>query len=168
MGSIALKFLTSIEKIQGDMFDVLKNLEEKENEVIHLKETIVHQQHDINRMESAINAMEQYSRRSNIRIFGLQEKKGENTDALVADVITRKLGVTLDPVRDLDRTHRTRRLHDNSEPSAPGTSSTDASSARKARPRPIIVKLTTYRKRREVIYNRKKLKGNRDSNCRRP
>ncbi|XP_030832965.1 deleted in malignant brain tumors 1 protein-like [Strongylocentrotus purpuratus] len=143
----------------NDMFDVLKNLEEKEKEVIHLKETIVHQQHDINRMESAINAMEQYSRRSNIRIFGLQEKKGENTDALVADVITRKLGVTLDPVRDLDRTHRTGRLHDNSEPSAPGTSLTDASSARKARSRPIIVKLTTYRKRREVIYNRKKLKG---------
>ena len=87
-----------------------------------------------------------------ICIFGLEEKKGEHTDELVANVIRTKLGVPMDPPKDIDRSHRTGIVR---EP----TASSDRSAMQKSRPRPIIVKLNSYRKRREIITNRKKLKG---------
>ena len=154
------KFLNTVEELKGEVFDIQRNLEEKEHEIKHLQERMIQQQHTVQRVEAEMNRSEQYSRRSNIRIFGLAETKGENTDAIVADMITQKLGVLIDP-SDIDRSHRTGRPHNPNEPaSGPGPSS-GTSSADRARPRPVIVRLTTHRKKREIILNRKKLKGTR-------
>ena len=95
--------------------------------------------------------MEQYSRRTCIRIFGVKEEKGENTDAIAADIITNKLGIPLDPVCDIDRSHRTGKVKEASQ-------TTSSASHVHQKPRSIIVKMTTYRKRREIMLNRKKLK----------
>ena len=66
-------------------------------------------------------------------------------------MITKQLGIPLDITKDIDRSHRTGAVRNST------MSSSKAS--KKERPRPIIVKLTTYRKRREIILNKKKLKG---------
>ena len=144
--------LTSIEKVQGELLELKNDLAKKNSKVKTLEEKVLEQKQSISKLESSVNNMEQYSRRSCIRIFGLEEKRGENTDTLVSEVIRTKLGVSLDPMKDIDRSHRTGSVP---EPSA----SSDQSSVKKPRPRPIIVKLNTYRKRREIITNRRKLKG---------
>ncbi|XP_072176953.1 uncharacterized protein [Diadema setosum] len=117
-----------------------------------LGEKVLHKEQNISRLEHTVDSLEQYSRRSCLRIFGLEEKKGENKDTLVTEVIQSKLGVSLDPVKDIDRSYRTGSTRESALQSG-------RSSSQKARPRPIIVKLNNYRKRKEIITNRRKLKG---------
>lgn len=90
--------------------------------------------------------LEQYQRRNNIRIFGIAETAGENTDQIVADLCRDKLGVQDVTVEALCRTHRVGR------PPAPGPNG-------EKRHRPIIVRFTSYRDRRTVYDSKKKLKG---------
>ena len=149
---------TKVETIQGEVFDLKQNLEKKDKEVKVLEDKIAKLEQNNTRLENSLNNQEQYSRRSCIRIFGLQERKGENTDTLAADIIRSKLGVSLDPMKDIDRSHRTGSVRDASSPSTMVHPSEGASN-RKSHPRPIIVKLSSYRKRREIIANRRKLKG---------
>ena len=152
------QILTNIEKVQGEVHDLRKDLDKKDKEVEKLEERIVQLEESNTKLENSVNNQEQYSRRSCIRIFGLQEKRGENTDVLATDVIRSKLGVTLDPIKDIDRSHRTGSPREPTSASSSGQPS-DGASSHNQRPRPIIMKLTSYRKRREIIQNRKKLKG---------
>ena len=148
------ELLTSIERIQGEVFELKSDAERKDKELDRCKEKITQQEQSIIRLEHSMNNMEQYSRRSCLRIFGLQEKKGEDTDTLVKEVITSKLGVSLDIVKDIDRSHRTGRTPVSAQSETSVTSGTD-----QPKSRPIIIKLTSYRKKREILQNRKKLKG---------
>lgn len=94
---------------------------------------------------SRCDDLEQYTRRHNVRIFGVPEVEGENTDDVVTKIFTDKL--KLDIPRDrLDRTHRVGRRPG---PTANGT----------PRSRPIIVRFSSYRDRRSVFTSKKLLKG---------
>ena len=148
------ELITSIDNVHDELSDLKKDFNAKKEEVKTLKDKVLQQEQSINKLESSLNNMEQYSRRSCIRLFGLEEKKGENTDFLVSEVIRTKLGVSLEPVKDIDRSHRTGNVQQSSSSTPTGHSSNH-----KPRPRSIIVKLNSYRKRREIITNRKKLKG---------
>lgn len=108
--------------------DLTKKLENKEKEMQAMKEDF----------EARCDALEQYSRRNSIRIFGVHESAGENTDELAVNVF-RDMGVNVD-LREIDRTHRV----------GPRTT---------AKVRPIIVKFTSFRARQEVFTNKRKLKG---------
>lgn len=90
--------------------------------------------------------LEQYQRRNNIRIFGVEEKAGEDTDKLVVELCREKLGVRDIAVEALCRSHRVGR------PTQPGPDG-------KKRHRPIIVRFTSYRDRRAVFDSKKRLKG---------
>ena len=83
--------------------------------------------------------LEQYSRRSNLRIYGVMESNRENTDNLVVNIAQEKLGVSLSP-DDIDRSHR-------------------IGKPRRGKPRAIIVKFSSYKKRMEIFKNKSKLKG---------
>ena len=146
------ELLASVEKVQGEVFDLKTKMEEKNTQIKKLEEKTLQQKQSISKLENSMNNLEQYSRRSCLRVFGLKEQKGENTDMLVTELVRSKLGVSLDPVKDIDRSHRTGRVR---EPDA----SSNRSSMQNPRPRPIIVKLNSYKKRKEIITNRKKLKG---------
>lgn len=80
----------------------------------------------------AQDELEQYQRRTNLRLFGIQEQARENTDDLVLDVVHNKLKLTHVTVDDIDRSHRVGVKKD-------------------GKPRPIIVKFVSYRKRNEVF-----------------
>ena len=95
-----------------------------------------------------IDELEQYGRRNAVRVFGIPEIKRnkkdgpvkfENTDALVLNVFKNKLNLNLS-YHDISRSHRVGKPRD-------------------GRPRPIIVKFVSYRRKREVFSCKKKLKG---------
>lgn len=110
------------------------------SEVIQdLKQTIEQRDRKIGELERKVDDLEQYQRRQCVRIFGIEEEVGENTDKLVVELAT-NIGVEL-KVEDIDRSHRV------------GRTTSDG------RPRPIIVKFCSYRKRSEVFFNKKRLKG---------
>ena len=104
----------------------------------------------INELEDAkldllnqLDDLEQYTRRTNIRIFGILESSGdaqEDTDVLATQWVANELGVELLP-SDISRSHRV------------GKRST-------AKPRPIIVRLTRHNKKVEILKNRRQLKIN--------
>jgi len=87
--------------------------------------------------ESRLDELEQYGRRNNVRIFGVQENDNEDTNAIVEKVAS-KMNVSL-PDSAIDRSHRI--------------------GSKGAFPRPIIVKFTSYAYRSEVFFNKKRLKG---------
>ena len=129
--------LTKVESLQGQM-------SMKDNKIGMLNKAVADQSTEISSLNLALDSLEQYSRRSSIRILGVEEKQGEDTEAVVKEIITTKLGVSLEPSCDIDRLHRT------------GSARTTTTTAR---PRSIIVKMQSYKKRREILLNRRKLKG---------
>lgn len=88
-------------------------------------------------LEERTDELEQYQRRNSLRIFGEPERDGEDTDCIAINV-AKKIGVQLD-LSDIDRSHRVGRKTNG------GT-------------RPIIVKFTSYRKRREMFSSKRNLK----------
>ena len=69
---------------------------------------IVELEKKIHALEESSDNLEQYTRRSNIRIHGVPEKgEGEDTDVTVLAVINDKMGVTPPPsLHDPERSHR--------------------------------------------------------------
>lgn len=103
------------------------SLQERDNKILKLEQ----------QLSEKTDSLEQYQRRQCLRIFGIPEQDGEDTDNIAIDVAS-KIGVKLETC-DIDRSHRVGKKSD--------------------RPRPVIVKFISYRKRREVFQNKKQLKG---------
>ncbi|KAE8738772.1 hypothetical protein FOCC_FOCC015732 [Frankliniella occidentalis] len=83
--------------------------------------------------------LEQRNRLENLRIFGIKEEDGENTDELVVK-IAQKLDLFSIDLSDTSRSHRV------------GRKSVD-------KPRAIIVKFVSYAKRQKMFLAKKRLKG---------
>ena len=92
-------------------------------------------------IENLLDTGEQYSRRNNLRIFGIPEgnEARENTDTLVF-YLCKSLGADV-ALGEIDRSHRT------GKPEGRKT-------------RPIIVKFTSYRARQKLYSLRRNLKSN--------
>ena len=87
--------------------------------------------------------LEQYSRRNMIRITGIEEKAGEDTDELVMKMANDLMDTPLD-ILEIDHSHRV-------GPKSPG------------KDRTILVKLATYRSKAKLVTNRRKLNSARVS-----
>ena len=88
--------------------------------------------------ETKLDASEQYSRRSSVRVFNIPETKGESTD----DIICR-LGEAVGAdifLEDIDRSHRVGRKEEDKN-------------------RPIICKFVSYQAKIALMRKKKKLKG---------
>ena len=99
---------------------------------------------DMVQLHDKVDDLEQYGRRYSLRLHtAVQETEEEDTDAIVLET-TKRLG--LDVKReDISRSHRVGRKHPQHE---------------RKRPRPIIFRLISYRTRRLIYENRKKLPAN--------
>jgi hypothetical protein len=88
-----------------------------------------------------LDSINQYGRRNCILIHGAAEVKGEDTDHIAVNLFNTKLNIPINK-SDLDRSHRlnTKKRNQN-------------------RPRPIIVKFSSYNKRAEVFKVKRRLKG---------
>ena len=127
-----LELQNKIENVKTDLKNTQKKLKtcEEKNE----------------KLEHLLNTQEQYSRRNCIRVFGVPERERESTDQLVCDIAKNHMGVNLKP-EQIDRSHRVRRR-------------VEPAGGLPRRPRAIIVKLTSYRVRQQLMLNKKKLKEN--------
>ena len=105
-----------------------------------LKRQIDYLSAELNEVEKHENENEQYSRRCNIRSFGLPELENENCYEVVTEFCKMKLGCDLE-LCDIDRTHRVGR-------------------PRLGKQRDIIVKFCSYQSKIKVMKCKKKSQGN--------
>ena len=133
----ALQVLANLIK-DAVVSELQKSIDINTEVVKDLRDTIEQKNRKITELENKIDDLEQYQRRQCLRIFGVEEETNENTDEIAVELAA-NIGVDLQ-VADIDRSHRVgRRVGD--------------------RPRPIIVKFCSYRKRSDVFFSKKKLKG---------
>ena len=130
------------DSVKQDVYESLshdqKELEDKHNsfgeKMANLEEINLKLQEDI-------DSFEQYGRRNCLLLHGIPESKDQPTrEDTAMDLFNSKLKLKITKA-DLDRSHRL------------------ALRKQKARPRPIIVKFTSYNKRSEVFRVKKHLKG---------
>ena len=138
-----------IRKTLGDIVtETLKNEIVLLRKELKTKDTQIKQlQTRIESLESNNDAIEQYTRRNSLRVFGLPEEEGEDTASRTVSFIndTMKIEPPIS-VEDFDRVHRVSRKA-TAEPSAT------------PRPRAIIIKFATYRARHRVISKKASLKN---------
>jgi hypothetical protein len=90
-----------------------------------------------------IDDQEQYTRRANLRVYGVPEGRSEDTNEIVIKLVKEKLNVQITR-QDVDRSHRL------GKPPIDG---------KKNSPRPIIVRFTSYAARSSVFKEKRRLKG---------
>ena len=95
-------------------------------------------------LDRKLDLMEQYTRRNNMHVHGIEETQQEITDGVICKLASEKLGVPLTPA-DIDHSYR--------------MSSGSADQHHQRGPRPIIVKFCSYRTRALFMKARSKLKG---------
>lgn len=87
-----------------------------------------------------VDRTEQYSRRNNIRIFGIPELENENLEEIVLNVFNNEMDLNI-PLENIERCHRVGKQKKNSKPRA------------------VLVKFASYRTRKLVYDNKRKLKS---------
>ena len=150
----------AIESQEGRIHELEASNEKKAKEISHLTTQLEQQRSTIQSLQNNCNDLEQYSRRNCIRLFGVPEKKGEDSMETVCEIAKQKLGVTL-PKSAIDRAHRVGQpYNDRAKPANATKKGNEDSPAppRDKRPRPIIVKLISYQTRRALLSQRRKLK----------
>ena len=136
------------DKLESALFDLQNEKDMKDNKILALESTLERKCNTITALDNSVNQLEQYSRRNCIRIFGIEEKQGENTDQLICEVAkTMKIDLQ---ANDIDRSHRVGKKPEKNEVKKPNE---------KEKYRGIIVKLCSYRVRQRLILNRRKLNG---------
>ena len=137
---------------------VLKETADLQNRVTTLETDNKNLQDSITVLETKLSTriddLEQYSRRSCIRIAGIPETEHENTDDKVLDLAAH-LNIQLNP-RDIDRSHRVGPVRTST------TSIADEDEPQPTRPREIIVKLRSYQARLSLLQGRKTLRVNKE------
>ena len=109
-----------------------------------LERRVAHQERENASLHDENDAQEQYSRRNCLLLHGVPEAQQVDIDNAVLSVANEKLGLNL--TRDcINRSHRLGQ----------------AQSTSNGKPRPIIVKLTSYYTRRKIFGAKRPLKGTR-------
>lgn len=136
--SLSLELTHKVEQTNATVVD----LNEKFSTLIHSVNNVQRQcetnSKKISSIDTKLDSLEQYSRRSNIRIFGIKEAARESTDRIVCDLIKSKMDIDLN-LNDVERSHRVGK--DN------------------GKPRAILVKFASYRHKASVYGAKKNLKG---------
>lgn len=136
-------FISTLQKLVLDtvksaVSDVLKDMNTKVNDLEkenkHLKEENI-------KINKKCDRLEQYSRRNNVRIFGVPESLKENVEEVVTGIFKKFLSVEL-PEFAVDRCHRVGAIVS-------------------GRHRPILVKFSNYKFKYIVFTKKRLLKGSR-------
>ena len=161
-------FIERLDKLESDICNVNERLEQNEGKILEadtssqamkkeiksLSSLIVKQSNTIENLKVSMNEADQYSRRNCLKFYGVKENPGEDTDNVILQIANEQLEVPLAKT-DIDRSHRIASpRHSLEERVTDGTNKPSNS-----RPKPIIVKFTSYRVRSSVIRARRKLKG---------
>ena len=117
----------SIKFINEKFEEYEADLKQKEKEIAELKEDLTSLKEKFFQVDKTLDRQEQYSRKNGLLVHGVEEKKNEDIDQQVINIVKNDLGEVI-ANHDIDRTHRLgkRKLDNNI-------------------PRPIIVKLKVKR-----------------------
>jgi hypothetical protein len=121
----------AIKELKTECASLKKELDECKKELKSVKSVFT----------AKIDEAEQYSRRNNLRVYGVPEKHHEDSTEAVIQLAKEKLDVDISKF-DIDRCHRLGKQD-----------------AKKNSPRPIIVRFSTYRMRSLVFRNKRLLKN---------
>lgn len=127
--TLCTKIDEEISQLKEEINDVREECKESQSKVSELEI----------KLEQKIDNIEQYSRRKNLRLFGLAEKQNEDTEKVFIEHCKNKLKLDIVPA-DIDRCHRIGKKEED-------------------KIRPIFIKFVGYKKKMEVFQNKKKLKG---------
>ena len=141
---------TKVAVLEGELFDLhtshcdlLKEVTLLRQQNTAIKEALDREIHRNNTIQNKTNDLEQYTRRNNLRIFGINDTNPNETalqsEHLVAQLCKQKLGYNLQPW-EVEVAHRT------------GKFMSDGN-------RPIIIRLVSRKTRSGILSNRRKLKG---------
>lgn len=165
-----------IDKIDGSLFDIQNEIDKSRSNRVHIEKALEQATEKIINLEKEIKEHEQYSRRNSLRIYGVDESSSECTDDIVIDIVTKTLDCPLTH-EDIDRSHRVGKRRDDHDTIGShnikgtynkGKGAHDIEGAHNvkgaqdnkgAKPRSILVKFCSYRKRSEIMLVKKKLKG---------
>ena len=122
--------------------DTVESVVDKEiDKVVQpLKNKIAELEVQLDQVKSHANDNEQYSKRCNVRIYGIPEEKGENCYDAVVNFCRNCLKCDV-AVSEIDRTHRVGKQRNDSTPRA------------------MIVKFLSYQSKLKVLKHRRNLKG---------
>ena len=137
----ALKSFNSLKDQVNKLEDISKV---REQIIVNLVSDNAMLKTELNSVRLAADRNEQKSRTQCLLIHGVDEKEGENTDELCLNIINQDVKVDI-TMADIARSHRV-------GPKKPH-------STRQTKSRAIIVRFMSIRKRMEVFYNKKNLKG---------
>ena len=132
-------FISTVMKLEKNQCELESKLAVQKAVSDGLVKDRVKLQEKIVELEVELDDLNNYTRRTNLLIHGLEEENGENTDTKVLGVFNTQLGLTI-PLKDVGRTHRLGRKV-------------------QGRKRPIIVRFATYRQRKAVFDSKSKLNG---------
>ena len=141
----------------SDLEQKLQDLEQKilgsiRQEFQEFRDEIRQLREENQQLKQKVNNLEQYSRRNSIRIFGIEETENESCNSVVKAFLKDQLGVIAQE-EHFDRIHRVGKKTKDTRVL------TRSSVSNKPRPRPLIVKFTSYRYKREVLKVKRALKG---------
>ena len=122
---------SKIAELDEELAKLKSNLALKDKAIAGLED-------DNYRLSQEVDDLEQYTRRTNVRIYGVAEQTEENTDNLAIDFFKSELNVDV-ASNDISRSHRL------------GKKSA-------AKPRPIIVRFTKHKTKVAVMSRRRMLK----------
>ncbi|PIK51268.1 hypothetical protein BSL78_11827 [Apostichopus japonicus] len=94
-----------LDQLDSRVFDVEKKLDDSKKDNYELKERLAKQEEGHQKLLKINNDMEQYSRRNNLRIFGMKEDPNENTMDVFVKLAKEKLKLELN-TDFIDRCHR--------------------------------------------------------------
>lgn len=97
----------------------------------------------VSTQEAQMDQANQYSRRNSLRVSGIPEESGEGTDTLIL-TLANSFGADL-AIDEIDRSHRVGKPRPSSDLAA--------------RPRDILIKISTYRARQKLFTKRPNLKS---------
>jgi hypothetical protein len=140
--------LEKLDKIEGQMLELESKTAAVAKEVKVVKAKTNRLEHNINdhdirvkQLERDMNDLEQYSRRSHLRVYRIPEPaNGQKEDVTkkVCDIFTDLVGVRIVP-EDIEVAHRSGRVG--------------------GKARPVLVRFFDRKKRDTILQNRRKLKG---------
>lgn len=133
LGENVMEIKTVVNTIETKINTLSASLEE-------VKSTANKHSEEIRAINFSLDQLEQYGRRNNLRFLGISETEKESTDNLVMDIIVNKLKVNIS-LGAIERMHRL------GKPDSRG------------KPRPIIVKFSSYRVRSAIFWKKTQLKG---------
>ena len=135
----------TVESFKNEIEELRNELKISNREIEHLKIENGDLKRVINLNTLQLNDMQQYNRRENIRVYGVQEAKSSKNDGETVTLnVANTLGVNLRPA-DIQHARRLGKKKGNVE-----------------KPRPIIVRFVSYKKMNELFCKKSELKKSKD------